>query len=257
MGTTTQAAVTVNGTATTTSVSVTQAAAQAEADTVLASATATEVDTETFVALTVGQTLIVGGLTFTAGAAGTTAAQTAAAFANLSAGAFQGNSTLGTYSGALATWNTGAVTGTSTVTFTDATANTTQVPPAFTGTGTAPTAANVTTGLTQVIAAQAGVVGIVGGQVVIANGGSSAVATVALDGYGAASTIASTHLATLSLADSNATSGSDRCFWRTRSDRESSGARARPSLVRLSRVRGSMARVTDRMTSANVDGWRC
>jgi flagellin len=47
-----------------------------------------EVDTVKFKALTAGQKATVGGLTFTAGAAGTTDAQTAAAFANLKSGIY-------------------------------------------------------------------------------------------------------------------------------------------------------------------------
>ena len=115
-GTITNAAVVVNGTATTTSVTAKASAAVTAANTVLAVAGVTEVSTVTFGALTAGQTLIINGLTFTAGAAGTTAAQTAAAFANLTAGATQGNSTLGVYSGTFngASYTSGAVGGTST-----------------------------------------------------------------------------------------------------------------------------------------------
>jgi S-layer protein len=147
----TQGAVSVTGGAAATAVTVNQSAAVASVDAVTAIAGGTEAVNEVFVALTVGQTLIVGGLTFTAGAAGTTAAQTAAAFANLSSGAAAGNSTLGSYLGSFTGWNTGAVTATSTVLFTSSTANTATAAPAFTGTGTAPGATVVTTGVTTVV----------------------------------------------------------------------------------------------------------
>ena len=60
-------------------------------------------------ALTSGQTMILGGLTYTSTGA-TTISQLAAAFANLSAGATTGAGTAtGTYSGTLTGYNTGAV----------------------------------------------------------------------------------------------------------------------------------------------------
>jgi S-layer protein len=202
----TQAAVTVTGTAATTSVSVTQASVVAPANTVVAVAGATETVNEAFAALTAGQTLIVAGLTFTAGSAGTTAAQTAAAFANLSSGALQGNSVLGTYSGSFSGWNTGAVTGTASVVFTNAAANTASSAPSFTGTGTAPTATVVTTGVTTVAAAGTG--GVSDGVVTITDAkyGTSAantIATTVISGYGSGATVSSNALASMSLANSN------------------------------------------------------
>jgi flagellin len=80
-----------------------------------------------FPALTAGKKFSVNGLTFTAGAAGTTAAQTAAAFANLKSGmtavaAAAANSTsagLGSFSGTFAEgFTTGDITSTSVVTAT-------------------------------------------------------------------------------------------------------------------------------------------
>jgi flagellin len=80
-----------------------------------------------FPALTAGKKFTVNGLTFTAGAAGTTAAQTAAAFANLKSGmtavaVAAANSTsagLGSFTGTFAEgFTTGAVTNTSVVTAT-------------------------------------------------------------------------------------------------------------------------------------------
>jgi flagellin len=80
-----------------------------------------------FPALTAGKKFTVNGLTFTSGAAGTTAAQTAAAFANLKSGmtavaAAAANSTsagLGSFSGTFAEgFTTGGITSTSVVTTT-------------------------------------------------------------------------------------------------------------------------------------------
>ena len=125
-GTITNAAVTVTGKATTKSVTVDSSAAVAAVTTVLAVAAEAETTTATFVAMTVGETMIVNGLTFTSTGA-TTAAQAAAAFSNLTAGATNGPSTKGTYSGAFSSegWTSGAVGGTDaapTVTFTGTTA---------------------------------------------------------------------------------------------------------------------------------------
>lgn len=201
----TQSAVTVNGTTNTTAVTVKQSAAATAANTVIAAAAATEVDNVKFSALTAGQTLTVDGLTFTAGAAGTTAAQTAAAFANLTKGATQGNSTLGTYSGAMTgLWTTGAVA-TDTVTFTATTPNAAQAAPAFGGSGTAPTVTNVTTGVAKTDAAGRG--GVVNGVVTItdasyAAGTAGTITSVTLDAYGNNSTVQANGLTTLSLANS-------------------------------------------------------
>ncbi|MDB4165566.1 hypothetical protein N8540_04385 [Gammaproteobacteria bacterium] len=125
-GTITNAPVTVVGVASS-SVVVDSSAAVAAVTTVKAVAAEAETTTATFGALTVGETIIVNGLTFTAGAAGATAAQAAAAFSNLTAGATNGPSTKGTYTGAFSTegWTSSAVGGTAaapTVTFTGSTA---------------------------------------------------------------------------------------------------------------------------------------
>lgn len=89
-------------------------------------------------ALTAGQTMILGGLTYTSTGA-TTVAQLAAAFASLNNGATTGAGTdTGTYSGALTNFSTGPVVNGTTVVFTAAqVGNTTNL--AATGTGTAPT----------------------------------------------------------------------------------------------------------------------
>ena len=125
-GTITNAAVTVTGKATTKSVTVDSSAAVAAVTTILAVAAEAETTTAAFGALTAGETIIVNGLTFTSTGA-TTAAQAAAAFSNLTAGATNGPSTKGVYSGAFSTegWTSGAVGGTAaapTVTFTGTTA---------------------------------------------------------------------------------------------------------------------------------------
>ena len=85
---------------------------------------ATEVATVTVARnLTAGETLTVGGLTFTSTGA-STIAQVAAAFANLSNGATTGDATYGTFSGTLSGWSTGAGNGTTTIVATSATADT-------------------------------------------------------------------------------------------------------------------------------------
>lgn len=159
---TTLGAITVTGKSTTTSVSVTQQAAVTNAATVAA---VTESNVATFTALNAGQSLTIGGLTFVAGSAGTTIAETAAAFANLAAGATSGASTKGTYSGALTGWSTGVATAT-TVTFTSSTAgkNVTDLTVATLGGLTANTGATLVK--TDGVAA-AGVGGIVNGAVTI------------------------------------------------------------------------------------------
>ena len=72
-----------------------------------------------FTALTAGQEVELGGLKFTAGANGATAAEVAAAFANLADGATTGPGTAkGTYSGTLTGYSTGAASNTDQVVFT-------------------------------------------------------------------------------------------------------------------------------------------
>jgi len=86
--------------------------------------------------LTAGQTVILGGLTYTSTAV-TTQSQLASAFANLDAGATSGSGTAtGTYSGALTGFTTGSALSGTTVVFTAvATGNSTNL--AQTGTGPA------------------------------------------------------------------------------------------------------------------------
>ena len=201
--TTTVGAVTVNGGLTTTNVGVSESAAVVAAAGVTAVAGATQVDSVVFSVLTAGQTLTFNGLTFTAGGAGTTAAQTAAAFSGLLAGATQGTSLKGGYSGVLgAGYNTGAVTGTSTVAFSGSSAGV-LLAPTFGGTGTAPTVTNVTTGVTAVVAIPAAS-GITPGAVTISDVNSAdptkagTISTIAVSNY-ASVTINDNALTILSL----------------------------------------------------------
>ncbi|CAB1371014.1 conserved protein of unknown function [Denitratisoma oestradiolicum] len=201
---TTVGAISVTGGTSTTSATVTQTAAVSKVATTAAVTGVTEVNTLTFAALTAGQTQIINGLTFTAGAAGTTAAQTAAAFANLSAGAVQGASTLGTYSGTFSAegWTSGAVTGTSTVVFTGTSAGV-RTDLADTGTGTNPTVVVTTDGVNAVTAAGKG--GIVNGAVTIVDAAYGAstntITTATVSGYATNSEVKSDALTSLSLAN--------------------------------------------------------
>jgi hypothetical protein len=92
----------------------------------------TESNVMVFSDLTAGQTLTLGGLTFTAGASTVTASNVAAAFANLADGATTGAGTGGTYSGTLAGWTTSA----NGLMFTSSSSNTNVTDLANTGTGT-------------------------------------------------------------------------------------------------------------------------
>lgn len=90
----------------------------------------------TFSALTAGQTLIIAGLTFTAGASGTTATQLAKAWAGLSDGYTGGTVTGGTFTGTLTGYSTEAVDA-DTVVFNATSANTNATDIVATGTGAA------------------------------------------------------------------------------------------------------------------------
>ncbi|ABB44991.1 Hemolysin-type calcium-binding region [Sulfurimonas denitrificans DSM 1251] len=202
-GTRTQSDVTVTGGNNTTTVTVNQDAAVTAVDAVDAVAGANETATVVFSALTIGQTVILDGLTFTASAA-MTATEAATIFENLAAGATHGAATKGVYTGALSSdYTTGAVSGTSsnTVVFTSVVKANDGTNIANTGTGTA--AVTVVNG-SSATTAVTGVAGIVGGAVVIADGATTTdtIATVTLDGYGASSTITSDALTTLSIANS-------------------------------------------------------
>lgn len=91
-----EAAVTVNGTAgVTTAVTVNQTPSLSKSDNTTAQASATEVDTITFTAMTAGQSITIGGITYVAPTGGATAAQVAAAFANLPSAAVSGFTSAG------------------------------------------------------------------------------------------------------------------------------------------------------------------
>ena len=91
--------------------------------TVQGAATGTEQASVVFAALKSGQSLTLGGLTYTATADNNIAA-VAAAFASLQAGATTGAGASGTYSGTLSGFSTGTVSGGTTVIFTSSVAGT-------------------------------------------------------------------------------------------------------------------------------------
>ena len=95
----------------------------------------TESNVVTFSALAAGKTLIIGGLTLTAGGAEISANNVAAAFASAANGTKPADPAGGTFSGTLTGYSTGAATG-SAVTFTSSTANTNITDLANTGNGT-------------------------------------------------------------------------------------------------------------------------
>jgi hypothetical protein len=208
----TQASVTVNGTDKTTSVSVTQSAEVAADHAVTIVDPIKEVQVVTFGALTKGESVSVHGLTFTAGI-DLTAAQVAAAFANLSTTSTQGSSQAanGIYSGiSSGNFSTGAVVanGTAqTVTYTAA-ASKGNVDTLIVG-GThvaATTVAAVTNG--QAADGYAGTLGVAAGWVGI-NGnitGTDVLKTVSINSWGPAnegnSYVASDALTSLTLANS-------------------------------------------------------
>jgi len=193
-------AVSVTGTSATTSVSVsgelaTQAAVTGVA-TIPAVAGVSEIAAVKFADLTVGQTVTLDGVTYTAPVGGAKAAQVAAAFANLS-----GVSVSGTQK-----YTTGAVSGSGsdTVTFTSATAKN-EADLALTGTG-ALTSLTITQGTDGVAStgATSAKPGYTTGAITIAdaNGGASnaTISSVTLKDYAGGAGISSGALTTLSLA---------------------------------------------------------
>ncbi len=77
----------------------------------------------TFTDLEAGRTVTIGGVSFTAGVNGATAAQVAAAYASLASGSAGNSSSYGTLSGNLTGWSSGTVS-TATVTFTSTSSET-------------------------------------------------------------------------------------------------------------------------------------
>ena len=210
--TVTQSAVTVNGGSATTAVSVKQDAAVTAVNAVAAVAGAYDTQKVTFVAMAAGEETVVNGLTFTASKA-LTAAEVAAAFANVANGATHGSAAAGNgiYSGTFNTvpGSTGAVTtasGVSTVTFTSATM-VDAAPLTVNDTAAAGNVSVVTVADgSAATAAVTGVMGVVGGAVTIEGNitGTDVLATASVDGYGAGSSIDSDALTSLTLANSKA-----------------------------------------------------
>jgi S-layer protein len=194
----TQGAVTIVAAATTTDVTVKQDATVAAGNATNKTGGVTETASVKFSALTAGQTLIIGGLTFTATAA-MTANEAAAAFANLvQNAAFAAPATIaagdtqsgaaagkGVYTGVFTGYTSGAANG-DTVVFTSTVPNFNVVADlANTGTGTA--VATVTQGAAHNAGASGGVMGVNAGAVAITGG--AALANVTVDGYAPASTV--------------------------------------------------------------------
>ncbi len=216
----TQGAVTVVGGGATSSVTVTQTASKAAVSAVAASgANVTETASVKFAAMTKGETLISGGLTFTA-AKDLTAAEVAQAFANLvdgkipAVGDTQGSSAAanGVYKDAFSGWTSGAASG-DTVVFTSTTNNSaTPVFGAFTGTAAAKPVVTATEG-SSATAAKAGVLGAVTGAVTINDAATASIKTITLDGYGETNigvTTTLSKLENLSLANSGGASAGDK-----------------------------------------------
>lgn len=201
-----QSNVTITGTDATTTVSVTQTAAQGETNAAAGSATTTkETNALTFGALTTGQTTIIGGLKFTA-TKNLTAAEVAAAFANLGNSAVQGTGGTGNgiYDGTLSgVWSSGAASG-AVVTFTAKDGGPDADADLDVTAGVVDPTVVVTAGTSTAGAVAGGKPGIVGGAVVVGDGGtgSDSLATVTLTGYGAGSSVASEALTSLTLASS-------------------------------------------------------
>jgi S-layer protein len=209
----TQGAITANANADTTTVTIKQDAAVTAANAANTTGGVTETASAKFSALTAGQTISMGGLTFTAPNA-MTAAEAAATFANLVNGAAYGAlvpagdtqgsglATKGTYTGVFTGWTSAAASG-DTVVFTSTTARTSVADLANTGTGTV--TITTTEGKAHDATATGGKMGVVAGVVTVANG--AALKTVTVDGYsaaGSAITGANTVMDTLNLSNGGA-----------------------------------------------------
>ncbi len=195
--------ITVNGDANTTAVTVNQTEAVTAVPGGTATAAVTEVASVEFADINSGNTVILDGLTFTAAKA-LTAAEVAAAFANLKAGATHGQAKAdnGIYSGVLANYNTGTVSADNKVVFTATEAKAIAPNLSNSGTGTV-TAIVVTTEGVNAIPAVTAVGGIANGVVNIANGGTNnTIKTVTVDGYDTGSSVASDALTDLTLKNS-------------------------------------------------------
>lgn len=202
-----EGAVAIVGNASTTEVTVMQDATVTAANASYKTGGVTETASVKFSALTAGQTLIMGGLTFTAPAA-LTAQEAAASFANLikgtlpAAGDSQGSGPAsdGTYTGIMSGWTSSAVVG-DTVVFTSTAPNSNPGDLANTGTGTV--VITTTDGKAHDAGATDGVMGVTAGAVTV-NDVSGTITTITLDGFGAASSTTNTSvLSTLNLSHAN------------------------------------------------------
>ena len=129
----------------------------------LSMADSTETATVVFAAAAAGETVILGGLTWTDDGTGATAIEVAEDFDSLANGAAPGAVTSGTFTGTLTGWSTADNGGTDTVVFTSSTANA-NVTDLVEGGGTAGVTSVTTaqgSGLTNVTATATGVDGIV------------------------------------------------------------------------------------------------
>lgn len=192
----TQGAITIVAATTTTDITVKQDATVAKTLAASASGGVTETASVKFQDLGAGKTVILGGLTFTAGADDLTAADVASAFANLAAGAAipsdatptaadgdtQGSAAAakGTFTGSLKDWTTGAATG-DTVVFTSTIANSDETDLADTGNGAKAIVITTTDGKAHDATATGGVLGVKAGAVDIT--GDAAVKTITVNGY--------------------------------------------------------------------------
>ncbi len=205
-----QSDISITGGALTTAVTVNQSAPATAVNAVATVAAVNQVDKVNFVAMAAGESITVGGLTFTASKA-LTAAQAAAAFANLPAGGQpQGASSAanGIYSGNFDSgYSTGAVTTTDGVTSVNATVATAAAGNTAIEVDDTVNAGNVTSSNTtagKAAAGKAGVMGVVGGAITV-NGaitGTDVLTTAWLNGYGAGSSVTSDALSNLTLANS-------------------------------------------------------
>lgn len=210
----TQGAVNITAGTGTTTVTSTQAAAIAKVAAVTGVAGTTETASVAFTALVAGDTVTLGGLTYTVSAGKSlTAAEAAAVFANLTNGTLPaagdsqagGPASKGVYTGVFTGWTSGAASG-DTVVFTSTTANTDVA--ALTNTGSVTPVVTPTNG-SSATTAVTGVLGVRNGTVTIDDNATAAsLTTVTVDGYGAGSTVGGTNnvtkLATLNLANSAA-----------------------------------------------------
>lgn len=185
-----QGDVTVVAAATTTGVTIKQDADVTAVNGAVAVAGVAPVATVKFGAMALNDTIVIGGLTFIAAKA-LTAAEAAAAFANLSkdfaplTGDTQGSGIVanGVYTGAFTGWTTGAASG-DTVLFTStaaATAYAAVTAPANTGTPAAVASSLLTTTGVNVVTGVAAKLGVTAGVVDIT--GAAALKTVTVDGY--------------------------------------------------------------------------